>query len=94
MSNRVPPQIKKRRHIVADASFLEEAFSAKPDDYEAAWEALKAQYDKDTKPQARLQTVILLHSQINMKLTYITCTQLIGDKRRNEHVWVFGRPGS
>ncbi|OBT50282.1 hypothetical protein VE04_09482 [Pseudogymnoascus sp. 24MN13] len=65
MSNRVPPQIKKRRHIVADASFLEEAFSAKPDDYEAAWEALKAQYEKDTKPQARLQTLAPSSLEIN-----------------------------
>ncbi|OBT88385.1 hypothetical protein VE02_02300 [Pseudogymnoascus sp. 03VT05] len=65
MSNRVPPQMKKRKHIVADASFLEQAFSTKPDDYEAAWEALKAQYEKGTKPYARLQTITPSSLELN-----------------------------
>lgn len=54
-----PSPAKKCKHIVADASFLEEAFSAQSANYEAAWMALKARYEKDTKPQARLQTVSL-----------------------------------
>lgn len=49
-----PSVAKKRKHIVLDASFIEEAFSAQPANYEAAWIALKARYEKDTKPQARL----------------------------------------
>ncbi|KFY33635.1 hypothetical protein V494_07453 [Pseudogymnoascus sp. VKM F-4513 (FW-928)] len=60
-----PSPAKKRKHTVADASFLEEAFSTQPVNYEAAWMALKAEYEKNTKPHARLQTIAPSALEVN-----------------------------